>query len=330
MAVSEFDLIKYYFNRPGLVPTPEQSDRIPLGIGDDCALLELPPEKLLAVSMDTLVADVHFPAKADSELIAQRALAVNLSDLAAMGAEPLAFTLALTLPKAESTWLEGFSRGLQDIIQRYQCPLIGGDITKGPLSITIQVHGLVDKSRALTRNGASIGDLVFVSGELGAAGLALSLMGNGMSLDKSDTKALHNAYYQPVPRLALGQALGGIASAAIDISDGLMADLGHIAKQSSVGIELDAKSIPVAAAVRNFMAAMGDRNKGLNLALTAGDEYELALTVAESRQEELQKKALAFNVPLTLIGRVVAGTRVKCIGADGLELEIKTTGYQHF
>ncbi|NBS27119.1 MAG: thiamine-phosphate kinase, partial [Gammaproteobacteria bacterium] len=173
MAVSEFDLIKDYFNRPGLVPTPEQSERIPLGIGDDCALLELPPEKLLAVSMDTLVADVHFPAKADSELIAQRALAVNLSDLAAMGAEPLAFTLALTLPKAESTWLEGFSRGLQDIIQRYQCPLIGGDITKGPLSITIQVHGLVDKSRALTRNGASIGDLVFVSGELGAAGLAL-------------------------------------------------------------------------------------------------------------------------------------------------------------
>lgn len=330
MAVSEFDLIKDYFNKPGLVPTPEQSARIPLGIGDDCALLELPSEKLLALSMDTLVVDVHFPAQAEPALIAQRALAVNLSDLAAMGAEPLAFTLALSLPKAESSWLQGFSRGLEAMIQRYQCPLIGGDITKGPLSITIQVHGLVDKAKVLTRKGASIGDLVFVSGELGAAGLAVSLMGNGMSLDKPDTKALHTAYYQPVPRLELGQAFAGIASAAIDISDGLMADLGHIAEQSAVGIELDARSIPLAAAVRNFMAAMGDRNKGLNLALTAGDEYELAVTVAESRQEELQKKAAALDVPLSLIGRVVAGSRVKCIGTDGLELEIKQTGFQHF
>jgi thiamine-monophosphate kinase len=330
MAVSEFDLIKHYFNKPGLIPTPEQSANIPLGIGDDCALIELPANKLLAVSMDTLVADVHFPARADAALIAQRALAVNLSDLAAMGAEPLAFTLALSLPTAESEWLAAFSEGLALLVQRYQCPLIGGDITKGPLSITIQVHGLVDKDKAITRKGAGIGDMVFVSGELGAAGLAVSLMGNGMSLDKPDTKALHTAYYQPVPRLELGQALVGIASSAIDISDGLMADLGHIAKQSGVGIELNARSIPVAASVKNFMGAMGDKSKGMNLALTAGDEYELALTVPEDKQQELQKKAAAFDVPLTLIGRVVSGTRVKCIDADGQEIEIKTTGYQHF
>lgn len=330
MAVSEFDLIQSYFNTPGLIPTKEQSARIPLGIGDDCALFDLPPEKILAVSMDTLVADVHFPAKADPSLIAQRALAVNLSDLAAMGAEPLAFTLALSLPKAEESWLQGFSLGLEQMVQTYQCPLVGGDITKGPLSITIQVHGLLNKGEVMTRKGAKPGDLVFVSGELGAAGLAVSLMNNGMSLDKPDTKALHTAYFQPVPRIKLGQGCVGLASAAIDISDGLMADLGHIAKQSDVCIELDAKAIPIARAVKNIMSAMGDKRQGLNLALSAGDEYELAMTVAQDQQEAVQQTARELDIPLTLIGRVVKGSRVKCLDNDGLEIDVKTTGYQHF
>ena len=330
MAVSEFDLIKDYFNKPGLTPTPEQSVIIPLGIGDDCAVLDLPPEKLLAVSMDTLVADVHFPAQADPNLIAQRALAVNLSDLAAMGAEPLAFTLALSLPKAEESWLQGFSLGLEQMIQTYHCPLIGGDITKGPLSITIQVHGLLDKGKQLTRKDAKPGDLVYVSGALGAAGLAISLMSNGMSLDKPDTKELQAAYYQPLPRITLGQSIVGLASTAIDISDGLMADLGHIAQQSSVGIELNAKAIPIALVVKKFMSTMGDKTKGLNLALTAGDEYELALTVAEGQQEEFLKTTAELDVPLTLIGRVVKGSRVKCLDNDGHEIEIKTFGYRHF
>ncbi|MDG2090499.1 MAG: thiamine-phosphate kinase [Gammaproteobacteria bacterium] len=330
MAVSEFDLIKDYFNKPGLTPTPEQYVRIPLGIGDDCAVLDLPPEKFLAVSMDTLVADVHFPTQADPNLIAQRALAVNLSDLAAMGAEPLAFTLALSLPKAEESWLQGFSLGLEQMIQTYHCPLIGGDITKGPLSITIQVHGLLDKGKLLTRKDAKPGDLVYVSGALGAAGLAISLMSNGMSLDKPDTKELQAAYYQPLPRITLGQSIVGLASAAIDISDGLMADLGHIAQQSSVGIELNAKAIPIALVVKKFMSTMGDKTKGLNLALTAGDEYELALTVAEDQQEEFLKTTAKLDVPLTLIGRVVKGSRVKCLDNDGHEIEIKTFGYRHF
>ncbi len=330
MAVSEFDLIKTYFNKPGLIPTKEQSARIPLGIGDDCALIELPPEKLLAVSMDTLVADVHFPAKADPALIAQRALAVNLSDLAAMGAEPLAFTLALSIPKADESWLQAFSLGLETLVQTYHCPLIGGDITKGSLSITIQVHGLLNKGKVMTRSGAKPGDLVYVSGELGAAGLAVSLMNNGMSLDKPDTKELHTAYFQPVPRVNLGQGCAGLASAAIDISDGLMADLGHIAKQSDVGIELNAKAIPIARGVKRIMSAMGDKCRGLNLALTAGDEYELALIVAEDQQEALQQTAVDLNVPLTLIGHVVKGTRVKCLDNDGHEIEVKTSGYQHF
>lgn len=330
MAVSEFDLIKTYFNKPGLIPTKEQSVRIPLGIGDDCALIELPPGKLLAISMDTLVADVHFPAKADSALIAHRALAVNLSDLAAMGAEPLAFTLALSLPKAEESWLEGFSRGLEVLVNTYHCPLIGGDITKGPLSITIQVHGLLNKGEVMTRSGAKPGDLVYVSGELGAAGLAVSLMNNGMLLDKPDTQELHTAYFQPVPRINLGQSCAAIASAAIDISDGLMADLGHIAKQSGVGIELNAKAIPIARAVKKFMSTMGDKNQGLNLALTAGDEYELAITVPQEQQKALEQTAAALNIPLALIGYVVKGSRVKCLNNEGHEIEVKTSGYQHF
>lgn len=330
MAVSEFNLIKTYFNKPGLIPNTEQSARIPLGIGDDCALIEPPPEKLLAVSMDTLVAGVHFPEQAEANLIAQRALAVNLSDLAAMGAEPLAFTLALSLPKADEAWLQAFSLGLETLVKAHNCPLIGGDITKGPLSMTIQVHGLLEKGKVLTRKGAKPGDLVFVSGALGAAGLAISLMSNGMSLDKPDAKELHEAYYQPTPQLALGQSIAGLASSAIDISDGLMADLNHIAEQSSVGIELEAKAIPVAKAVKNFMANMGDKSKGLNLALTAGDEYQLAITVAEDKQEKLKQKATEIKVPLTLIGRVVNGTRVKCLNSNGQEIEKAHSGYQHF
>lgn len=330
MAVSEFNLIKDYLNKPGLTPTPEQAACLPLGIGDDCALIDLPADKLLAISMDTLVAEVHFPAKAEPSLIAQRALAVNLSDLAAMGAKPLAFTLALTLPRSEAAWLESFSKGLEYMVQAYQCPLIGGDISKGPLTITIQVHGLVDRGRALTRSGASIGDLVFVSGELGAAGLAVSLLNNGMVLDTADRQALHAAYYQPVPRISLGQQSVGLASAAIDISDGLLADLGHICELSGVGIEVDASSVPVAQAVKHFMSAMGDKSKGLNLALGAGDDYELLLTVPEAQQAVLVQRAKEINVALNLIGRVVAGNRVKCLAKDGREIDVTTKGYQHF
>lgn len=330
MAVSEFDLIKTYFNKAGLIPTREQAAKIPLGIGDDCALIDLPPDKLLAVSMDTLLADVHFPAKADSSLIAQRALAVNLSDLAAMGAEPLAFTLALSLPKVDEAWLQGFSLGLEASAQTYHCPLIGGDITKGPLSITIQVHGLLNKDEAMTRSGAKPGDLVYVSGELGAAGLAVSLINNGMSLDKPDTQELYKAYFQPSPRIKLGQACAGLATAAIDISDGLMSDLGHIAEKSGVGIELKAMEIPVARVVKNFMRTMGDKSQGLKLALTAGDEYELAMTVAQDQQKVFEQAVAELDIPLTLIGQVVKGSRVKCLDKEGREIELKSLGYRHF
>ncbi len=330
MAVSEFELIKKYFNRPGLIPDTMQSAQLPVGIGDDCALLDLPAEKLLAVSMDTLLADVHFPAQTDPSLIAQRAMAVNLSDLAAMGATPLACTLALSLPKAEDDWLQAFSLGLETMVQNYACPLIGGDISKGPLGITIQVHGLIEKGAQLSRSGARPGDLVYVSGVLGAAGLAVSLLSNGMSLNKPDTIELYNAYYKPQPRLALGQSIAGTASAAIDISDGLVADLGHVARQSEVGIELIASKIPIATTVKKFMGSMEDKQKGLSLALTAGDEYELAITVAEDNQKAFLEQASQTDIAITLIGRVVKGSRVRCLDSEGKEIEVAKAGYQHF
>ncbi len=330
MAISEFTLIKTYLNKPGLIPTDEQAKNLPLGIGDDCALIDLPANKLLALSMDTLVADIHFPAKADPALIAQRSLAVNLSDLAAMGAKPLAFTLSLTLPKADDSWMQSFSEGLEKMVHDYSCPLIGGDISKGSLSITIQVHGTIERELALKRSGAKSGDLVYVSGPLGGAGLAVTLMSNGMSLDKPDTQEIHQAYFQPRPRIELGQKCIGLASAAIDISDGLLADLSHIAERSRVGFELEAKSVPIAKQVKKIMTSMGDKTRGLNLALTAGDDYELAFTVPPKRIDELEKVSKELNMPLYKIGKVIEGSGVKCFDEFGKEIEFTKLGYQHF
>lgn len=330
LPISEFDLIARYFDREELKPDAAQSSRIPLGIGDDCALLEPPEGTQLALSTDTLVAGVHFLADADPGLIARRALAVNLSDLAAMGAEPLAFTLALTLPKTNEAWLESFSQGLADMVQTYRCPLIGGNISRGPLSITIQVQGSIEKGQALTRQGARPGDLVFVSGQLGAAGLATSLLINGMKLDTPDRKDLHRAYYEPQPRIALGRACVGLANAAIDISDGLLADMEHIARQSQVGVELEANKIPVAATVRTFMTNMGDPSRGLSLALTAGDDYELLLTLAPDDAVRLQELAEGINVRVTQIGQVLSGKGVRCLDKQGNEITVAGKGYRHF
>ncbi len=329
MSISEFDIIGKYFNQPGLVPDAGNSF-ISLAIGDDCALLDIPEGKQLAVSMDTLVNDVHFFSNDDPALIAQRALAVNLSDLAAMGAEPLAFTLALSLPKAEEKWLAGFSKGLQQAVSRYHCPLIGGDITRGNLTITIQVHGLVDRGAAIKRSGARPGDAVYVSGELGAAGLAVGLLRNGMSLDKPDRQELHQAYYDPKPQLELGRLCVGKVSAGIDISDGLMADAGHIARQSGVAMELEARLIPVAKVVKHFLGGLGDVSSGLRHALSAGDDYQLLLTVPPEHEVDLQNEAEARKIKLTRIGRVLKGSRVRCLDNSGEELTLSRAGFQHF
>lgn len=327
MALSEFDLISRYFNQSGLAADPAQHTSVVLGIGDDCALLSIAPDQQLAVSMDVLVETVHFPAGADATLIAERALAVNLSDLAAMGARPLGFTLGLTLPRVDERWLQSFSHGLRESALRYRCPLLGGDTTRGPLQIAIQVHGLVPAGTALTRSGAKVGDDVYVSGILGRAGLALSVLQNTLPAANAGQRAeLLAAYYQPQARLALGSALRGIASAAQDVSDGVLADLAHIAGRSRVGLQLEAAAIPVAPVVR----ALCDSSKALELALTAGDDYELVFTAAPAERAAVLAAGLSARVAVTRIGVVVAGSGVEVSTGSGELLQFAQQGFQHF
>lgn len=308
----EFEMIRRYFQQPA------RYDRsVVLGIGDDCALLAATPDSLQAISVDTSIAGVHFPADADPFDIAYRALNVSLSDLAAMGAEARWFTLALTLPAINDDWLAGFSRGLFQAADNARVQLIGGDTTRGPLSITIQVQGEVPPGRALLRSGARIGDYIYVSGFLGDAGggLAASL---GQLPATAATAALLQAYLRPEPRLALGIVLRGIATSCIDISDGLLADLGHILECSRAGAEVDLDRLPLSPA----LLATFNRNKALELALTAGDDYQLCFT------SPLGADALPVN-GMHCIGRIVAGNDLRLSNRPA-DCQLETTGFDHF
>lgn len=320
MALSEFQLIERYFS--ALCPS---RDDVVLGVGDDCALLQPPAGRQLAVSMDTLVEGRHFSPGAEPEALGHKCLAVNLSDLAAMGAVPAWLTLALTLPVANEAWLAAFAKGLGGLAQRHGVQLIGGDTTKGPLSITLQVHGFVEPGRALRRDGAQAGDLIYVSGTLGDAGLAL-LAAQGLYVDMDELAFLRRRLNRPTPRLALGQALCGIASAAIDLSDGLGSDLKHICERSGVGATLYADQLPLSAGVAEYIAANGD----WALPLSAGDDYELCITVPAERQAEVETLAGEFDCGLTWVGMIEqrAGLRVSL--PDGRQSDDIPTGYDHF
>jgi len=305
--VKEFELIERYFQQEKLSWCNEH---VALGIGDDCAVLNVPSHQQVCISMDTLIEDVHFPKHANPFDIATRALCVTLSDLAAMGAAPLGFTLAITLPKAESNWLKDFSQGLIAIAQQYQCPLVGGDTTRGPLLvISIQVHGLVAKNSALTRSGARVGDKVYVSGNLGdgAGALPIVLQDPGLKLQNSKSE-MSQHFYRPLPQIKFGQSLMGIASSCLDVSDGLVQDLNHICKKSAVGIELNADSIPLS----NALLQRYGKTQALQYALTGGDDYQLAYTAKHCEQG-------------IYIGDVVAGREVSVTGC-----EMSGAGFQHF
>jgi thiamine-monophosphate kinase len=318
MAVGEFDLIRKYFTDIGPVGA------VALAGGDDCALLDLPAGQQLATSVDTLVADVHFPAQGDSELIAQKALRCNLSDLAACGAQPLAFTLALTLPDADENWLDHFARGLRACADEFAVPLIGGDTTRGPVRvITIEVLGVVPHGQALLRSGAKPGDCVYVSGTLGDARAALDVLATPVvQLDDAQRFWLKR-YYMPRPRVALGIALRGIASAAIDISDGLAADLGHILERSEVGAMLDADAMPLSEALRGHPQAS-------TFALHGGDDYELCFTVPLSQAHQLDAIAQQLQIRLTRIGVITAESSLRLRTANGAVASIAPSGYRHF
>ncbi|OAI14347.1 thiamine-monophosphate kinase [Methylomonas lenta] len=310
MALAEFDLIKRYFalHKP-------QHPFNQLGIGDDCALLSLPANHQLAVTTDTMVENVHFFADVDPQQLGHKLLAVNLSDLAAMGAEPFAVTLALTLPKVDESWLQAFAAGFIGLAQQFHVDLIGGDTTSGPLTLTVQAMGTVPQGRALLRSEAKVGDLICVTGELGNAGLGLKINQGYACNDPESALARFN---QPQPRIAEGLALRGIANACIDISDGLAADLRHILQQSQVGACLDWQQLPLSAQVSDYIEQTGD----WRMPLIAGDDYELCFTVPAEFVPKLP-------VGCQCVGVIEAEPGLRVDRAGMIEV-FEAKGFEHF
>lgn len=319
MPISEFELIARYFSRLDI-----RRQDVALGIGDDCALLRVPGGVELAVTMDTLVCGVHFPENTDPEALGHKALAVNLSDLAAMGAEPAWALLALTLPAADEAWLDAFTRGLRGMASRYNVQLVGGDTTRGPLSVTLQVLGFIPAGKALRRDAAQPGDLIYVSGTLGDAGLGLRVVQGRASAPGQEADYLAERLERPWPRVELGFALRGVAHAAIDISDGLIADLGHILDASAVGAVVQVERLPLSPA---FRAVAGD---DWDVALSSGDDYELCFTVPPDRKNTVEAVARDLGVLCTCIGVIDRQLGLRLVRDDGAAFVPAGRGYEHF
>ncbi|MDH1656194.1 thiamine-phosphate kinase [Pseudomonas mosselii] len=314
--MGEFELIRHYF---AAAPCAQGGEGVALGIGDDCALLDLPAGEQLAISTDTLVAGVHFPAVCDPLLLGQRSLAVAASDLAAMGATPIGFTLALTLPEFGPDWLAAFADGLGRMAHRCRMTLIGGDTTRGPLSITVTVFGRVPAGQALRRSGAQPGDLLCVGGFLGNAAGALPLVLGEREAAAEVAGPLLEHYWSPLPQLQLGERLRGLATAALDISDGLLADCGHIAKASGVALEVNLAQVPVSAPLQAFLG----HEAAVQAAFTGGDDYVLAFTLPEIALNSLARE-------VHVIGRVLQGQGVTLLDPQGQDITPVQRGYQHF
>ncbi len=315
--MSELDLIRDYFTGIG----SSRAD-VSLGVSDDCALLRVPAQTELAVSIDTLVSGVHFLEDCDPEGLGHKSLAVGLSDLAAMGAEPAWATLALTLPSANDAWLKAFSRGFARLAARHGMELVGGDTTRGPLTISVQVHGLVPQGQAIRRDGARPGDLVCVSGTLGDAGLALRQLGAREPV----SGFLRARLEQPTARVELGVALRGIASAMIDLSDGLAADLGHILQRSGVGAEIRLADLPLSGELRAHPLAGAD----WGLPLASGDDYELCFCVPRRNQGQIPMLARRCGIRIEEIGLITHKAGLRCLLDDGRIWQPEAPGYDHF
>jgi thiamine-monophosphate kinase len=321
----EFELIDRFFRRPAEAGRP-RADVI-LGIGDDAALLSVPAGMQLVAALDTLVEGRHFPAGTAAQSLGHRALAVNLSDLAAMGAEPAWFLLSLTMPEAREEFLENLSRGLRDLALEHHVALVGGDTTAGPLSVSVQVLGLVEPGTALTRNAAVPGDLLFVSGTPGdaTAGLALELAPESAPhLAAVQQQYLRQRFLFPTPRVALGRALRGLATACIDVSDGLAADAAKLAQASGCGVHIDADRLPISA---QLAAYLGD--SAVRAALTGGDDYELCFTVPAVRAAEVAARLTNVKCPVTCIGVIEKSSGLRAT-SHGVPLGFSLGGYDHF
>ena len=310
MALTEFSLIERFFTRQR-VKNPSTR----LGIGDDCALLSVPDGYELAVTTDTMVENVHFFAGTDPEQLGHKLLAVNLSDLASMGAKPLSVTLALTLPNVDEIWLTDFAKGFLGLAERYSVDLIGGDTTSGPLTLTVQAMGLVPKGKALMRSAANPGDFIYLTGSLGDAGLGLKIV---QGYHCANPEAALTRFNRPEPQVAAGQSLIGIANACIDVSDGLAADLGHILEQSKVGASLDWEALPLSDAVLTYINETGD----WSMPLTAGDDYELCFTVSP-------EKAPQLPINCTKIGVIESAPGLR-LHKSGTLQPLNSKGYEHF
>ncbi|MCW1876127.1 thiamine-phosphate kinase [Erwinia sp. INIA-01] len=322
MACGEFELIARYFDRV----TSSRRD-VEKGIGDDCALLSVPEKQSLAISTDTLVAGVHFLADIHPADLGYKALAVNLSDLAAMGADPAWLTLALTLPNVDESWLESFSDSLFELLDYYDMQLIGGDTTRGPLSMTLGIHGLVPQGRALRRSGARIGDWIYVTGTLGdsAAGLAL-LLGQEQLSNPAAHEALIKRHLRPIPRILQGQALRDLASSAIDISDGLISDLGHVLKASDCGARINLDALPLSEPLKQNFSS----EQCLHWALSGGEDYELCFTVPEINRGALDVALGYLGVPFTCIGQMGSQAEGLVLLQDDRVVEFNHKGFDHF
>ena len=318
--LGEFDLIQRFFKTQSEAMLAKNPGSVILGIGDDCALLETDPAEEIAITSDMLVSGRHFFADANPEWLGWKALAVNLSDLAAMGAKPLGFTLALALPKADPVWLEAFSKGLFAIAHQYSCPLIGGDTTAGPLNICITAFGSVPREKAIRRSGALEGDDIWASGCLGDARLTLAALRHEIKLSKNDLEAIEARMHQPTPRVNLGIALRNIANAALDISDGLLGDLKHILKQSNQDAEIFLDQLPKSATLSN--QSMDIQNQ---YAASGGDDYELCFTAPASKRDEIAKISADLKLPLTQIGSIKrmqkSTPEIKLINSTGVVLK---------
>ncbi len=329
--MGEFDLIARYFKRP--------ARRAALGVGDDCALIQPAANTQLAISSDMLVAGRHFFSDVDPRTLGHKALAVNLSDLAACGAKPLAFTLALALPEVNEPWLAGFSQGLLALADAHDCELIGGDTTQGPLNICITVFGEVPvvggRSQALLRSGAKAGDDIYVSGTLGDARLALLALQGKLDLPAEVLTRVRARLETPTPRVALGMAIRGVATAAIDISDGFLGDLGHVLEASGLGARIDASNTTKLIAAHAYLTgAKGQFGMGNSdipgFVLAGGDDYELAFTAPPGRRAAVLSAARAAQTPVTRIGQMEAEPGLRLVDAQGQPVANTFRSFDHF
>jgi thiamine-monophosphate kinase len=346
--MGEFDLIERYFKRPERAAA--RADLIDLGIGDDCALLRPRPNTQLAISSDMLVEGRHFFADVDPAALGHKALAVNLSDLAACGAKPIAFTLALALPEVIEPWLAAFSQGLFALADAHGCELIGGDTTRGPLNICITVFGEIPvingQSQALLRSGAKAGDDIYVSGTLGEARLALEALRGNLAMDDETLATLRQRLERPTPRVALGLALRGIATSAIDVSDGLLGDLGHILKRSHVGARLEIESLnniqmiannldnTWARGLENLKNAQNQdsslQNTLIGYIMAGGDDYELGFTAPPASRAQVQAAAQAAQTSVTRIGHIEREPGLRLVDAGGAIVQNQWRSFDHF